>query len=75
MTINHASTLKKEYFIFYINLVMISRNCTLEQAKEITLELFFHNEPFRYGSQSYERFLEAYHQLSISVEENRTCCA
>jgi hypothetical protein len=75
LTVNHASTLKKEYFISYINLIMISRNCTLDQAKEITLEMFFHNDPIRYGSQTYERFLETYNQLSISVEENEKCCA
>ncbi|MCM3691012.1 hypothetical protein [Neobacillus niacini] len=64
MTVNHAGTLKKEYFLSYINLVMISRNCSLQQAKDITMNLFFQNDPRRYGNQTYERFLDAYHQLT-----------
>jgi hypothetical protein len=65
MTVNHASTLKKEYFLSYINLIMISRNCSLEQAKEITMELFLHNNFEQYGKQTYERFLDAYYQLGM----------
>ncbi|PFO08494.1 hypothetical protein COJ85_03105 [Bacillus sp. AFS076308] len=64
MTVNHASTLKKEYFLSYINLVMISRNCSLQQAKELTIELFFKNNYEQYGKQTYERFIEAFKQLS-----------
>ncbi|MBT2696659.1 hypothetical protein J7E79_04405 [Bacillus sp. ISL-40] len=64
MTVNHASTLKKEYFLSYINLVMISRNCSLQQAKELTIELFFKNNIEQYGKQTYERFLEAFKHLS-----------
>jgi hypothetical protein len=64
LTVNHAGTLKKEYFLSYINLVMISRNCSLQQAKEYTIELFFKNNIEQYGKQTYERFLDAYKQLS-----------
>lgn len=64
MTVNHAGTLKKEYFLSYIKLVMISRNCSLQQAKDITINLFFHNDSLRYGNQTYERFLDAYNQLA-----------
>ena len=64
MTVNHASTLKIDYFLSYINLIMISRNCSLEEAKEITLELFFHNNNEQYGKQTYERFLDALNHLA-----------
>jgi hypothetical protein len=64
LTVNHAGTLKKEYFLSYINLVIISRNCSLQQAKELTIELFFKNNIEQYGRQTYERFLDAYKQLS-----------
>ncbi|WML38172.1 hypothetical protein RCG19_13160 [Neobacillus sp. OS1-2] len=63
MTVNHAGVLKKEYFLSYLNLIKISRNCTIEQAKEITMELFFHQNNEEYGSQTYQRFKEAYHEL------------
>ncbi|MBT2738970.1 hypothetical protein [Bacillus sp. ISL-7] len=81
MTVNHASTLKKEYFLSYINLVLISRNCSLKEAKEITMDLFFRNDPIRYGNQTYERFLDAYYQLESSIgggrlmNEKGICCA
>jgi len=65
MTVNHAGTLKKEYFLSYLNLITISRNCTLDQAKEIALELFFHCNTDEYGFQTYQRFLDAYHELAL----------
>jgi len=43
---------------------MISRNCSLQQAKELTIESFFKNNIEQYGMQTYERFLDAYKQLS-----------
>lgn len=63
MTVNHGGTLKKEYFLSYLNLILISRNCTIEQAKEIAMELFFHHNIEEYGSQTYQRFLDAYCEL------------
>lgn len=71
MTVNHASTLRKEYFLSYINLIMISRNCSLKQAKELTMELFFHNKIEQYGKQTFERFLDAYCELAAKL---KTCC-
>jgi hypothetical protein len=71
MTVNHASTLRKEYFLSYINLIMISRNCSLEQAKELTMELFFKNKIEQYGKQTFERFLDAYYELATKL---KTCC-
>ncbi|WP_419955100.1 hypothetical protein ACN6MT_05890 [Neobacillus niacini] len=75
MTVNHAGMLKKEYFLSYLNLVRISRNCSLEEAKDLTISFFFKNNRLRYGSQTYERFLEAYNQLAIRIEDKGACCA
>lgn len=63
MTVNHAGALKKEYFLSYLNLIMLSRSCTIEQAKGIAMELFFHSNNEEYGLETYHRFLEAYHEL------------
>jgi hypothetical protein len=68
MTVNHASTLNKEYFLSYINLIMISRNYSLEQAEELTMEIFFHNNIEEYGKQTYERFLAAINDLQMTLE-------
>jgi hypothetical protein len=63
MTVNHAGTLKKEYFLAYLNLIRTSRSCSLIQAKEIAMELFFHRNMKEYGSQTYQQFLLAYREL------------
>ncbi|MFD1739044.1 hypothetical protein ACFSCX_21275 [Bacillus salitolerans] len=68
MTVNHASTLQEEYFLSYINLIRLSRNCSLQQAKELTIELFFRNNVDQYGKQTYERFINAYTQLETEQE-------
>lgn len=63
MTVNHGGSLGKEYFLSYINLIKISRNCTLEQARNLALELFFKNNIGQYGKDTYSRFSEAYYDL------------
>ncbi|PEQ88220.1 hypothetical protein CN481_20130 [Bacillus sp. AFS006103] len=67
MTVNHAGALKKEYFLSYLNLIKISRNCTIEQAKEIAIELFFHHNAEEYGSHTYKRFLDAFQELNVEL--------
>ncbi|MBO0959962.1 hypothetical protein J1P26_09520 [Neobacillus sp. MM2021_6] len=69
MTVNHAGVLKKKYFLSYLNLIKLSRNCTNEQAKEIAIDLFFHHNTKEYGLQTYQRFLDAYAELA------KKCCA
>lgn len=71
MTVNHANTLKKEYFLSYINLIMISRNCSLEEAKELTMDLFFHNNIEQYGKSTANHFREAYNELEKSPKKER----
>jgi hypothetical protein len=63
MTVNHGGSLGRNYFLSYINLILISRNCSLKQARDLTMELFFRNNIDQYGKETYERFLEAYRDL------------
>lgn len=63
MTVNHGGALGKEYFLSYLNLIIISRNCTLEEARNRTMELFFRNNIDQYGKNTYNRFLDAYQDL------------
>ncbi|MGM0845328.1 MAG: hypothetical protein ACQEUT_10150 [Bacillota bacterium] len=63
MTVNHGGTLGKEYFISYLSLVMNSRGCSPQQAKEITLSQFFKGSPEIYGHDTYNAFIEAYSLL------------
>lgn len=63
MTVNHGGALGKDYFLSYLNLIKLSRNCNTEQAKNITMELFFHNNIDQYGRETYNRFLDAYFDL------------
>lgn len=63
MTVNHSGTLNKEYFLAYLKLIMNTRECSLEMAKNPTLELFFHNNLTEYGEETSKRFFEAYNQL------------
>ncbi|WP_407272877.1 hypothetical protein [Radiobacillus sp. PE A8.2] len=63
MVINHAGNLKKDHFISYLKLVMNSRECTIEQAKVITIELFFNNDENAFGKETYQQFLLAYNIL------------
>jgi hypothetical protein len=63
MTVNHGGSLGMNYFLSYINLILVSRNCSLKQARDLTMELFFKNNIDQYGKETYERFLEAYKEL------------
>jgi hypothetical protein len=63
MTVNHGGSLGKNYFLSYINLILISRNCSLKQARDLVMQLFFKNNIDQYGKETYERFMEAYIEL------------
>ena len=64
MTVNHASILRKEWFLSYFHLIVNSRDCSLTQAKDIVIELFFHNNFYQYGKETTEQFWEAYNELA-----------
>jgi hypothetical protein len=63
MTVNHGGTLGRNYFLSYMNLIVISRNCSLKQARDLAMQLFFKNNIDLYGKETYERFIEAYEEL------------
>jgi hypothetical protein len=63
MTVNHGGALGINYFLSYINLILISQNCSLSQARDLTMELFFKKNINQYGKETYDRFLEAYKEL------------
>ncbi|MBT2733482.1 hypothetical protein [Bacillus sp. ISL-7] len=71
MIVNHAGALKKEYFLSYLNLIRLSRNCTIEQAKEIAMELFFHYNTEEYGLQTYQQFLAAFQELTDKLKKDQ----
>ena len=63
MTINHAGTLKKEYFISYMNLIMNAFGCSIEEAKERTFERLFRLKENDMGQETFSQFLLAYQEL------------
>lgn len=63
MTVNHGGSLGRNYFLSYINLILISRNCSLKQARDLAMQLFFRNNIDQYGKETYYRFIEAYEEL------------
>lgn len=65
MIVNHGGNLPKEYFSAYIKLVMNSRNCSIESAKDITMELFFKNDKNRFGKDTYQSFEDAFRELTM----------
>ncbi|MBS4196390.1 hypothetical protein [Lederbergia citri] len=63
MPVNHGGTLKKEYFLSYIKLVMNFRNCNVSEAKSLTFELFFKKDKNAFGNETYMNFLNAVDDL------------
>lgn len=52
---------------------MISRNCSPQQAKELTIELFFKNNIEQYDKQTYERFLDAFKTIKQAENQPSSC--
>lgn len=63
MIVNHASTLSKEYFKSYIQLIMNTKNCSLDKGIEITMQRLFHMNKYSYGEMAYKNFKKAYTEL------------
>ena len=63
MTINHAGTLGKEYFISYIKLIMNACGCSVDEAKEQTFKRLFSSQEESMGRATYQQFLKAYREL------------
>lgn len=60
MRINHASTLSVDYFVSYLNLIMISREFTLKEAILYMKKEFFKGETDMYGE-----IIETHFNLAI----------
>jgi hypothetical protein len=71
MTVNHGGTLKKEYFLSYLKLVISFRHCSVIEAKDLAFELFFKNDKDAFGNETYTNFLKAVAELSN--EEMPSC--
>ncbi|MGV3263630.1 hypothetical protein [Cytobacillus oceanisediminis] len=63
MTINHAGSLKKEYFISYMKLIRNAFGCSVEEAKDKTFERLFRLQESEMGQETYTQFLLAYRDL------------
>lgn len=49
MRVNHASTLSVDYFVSYLNLIMVSREVTLKDVAIYMKKEFFKGETDMYG--------------------------
>ncbi|WHZ58567.1 hypothetical protein [Metabacillus hrfriensis] len=63
MVINHAGTLRPEFFIAYMNLIMNAFECSVEQARNLTFERLFQSKEDDLGNESYKQFLKAYEAI------------
>ncbi|WP_281512480.1 hypothetical protein [Mammaliicoccus vitulinus] len=63
MRVNHASTLSVDYFVSYLNLIMISREVTLKEAIIYMKIEFFKGETDMYGKMTETHFNLAIQEL------------
>ena len=63
MRINHAGTLSVDYFVSYLNLIMISREFSLKEAISYMKYEFFKGEPDMYGKVTETHFNQAIQEL------------
>lgn len=64
MTVNHGGRLQPDYFRSYLSLVMNSRECNIECARDFMLKTFFQSNPEKFGPESYASFQVAVESLS-----------
>ncbi|MBM9447961.1 hypothetical protein ACYCJX_05485 [Staphylococcus borealis] len=63
MRINHAGILSVDYFVSYLNLIMISREVSLKKAISYMKKEFFKGEPDMYGKITETHFNQAILEL------------
>ncbi|WP_052256055.1 MULTISPECIES: hypothetical protein [Staphylococcaceae] len=63
MRVNHASTLSVDYFVSYLNLIMVSREVTLKEATLYMKKEFFKGETDTYGKVTETHFNLAIQKL------------
>ena len=64
MIINRGGTLGVAYFKSYSELILSPRISDLDEAKKIVFQLLFNNDSRQLGSESYQKFLQAYNDLA-----------
>ncbi|MDM5338454.1 hypothetical protein QUF84_14635 [Fictibacillus enclensis] len=64
MIINRGGALGKAYFISYLRLIMNARDCSVVDAQEVAMDIFFHGDKTRFGTATFEQFTAAFHELS-----------
>ncbi|MFW2451334.1 MULTISPECIES: hypothetical protein [Staphylococcus] len=63
MRINHAGRLSVDYFVSYLNLIMISREVSLKEAISYMKNEFFKGEPDMYGKITETHFNQAIQEI------------
>ncbi|MBP2079794.1 hypothetical protein [Oceanobacillus polygoni] len=69
MVINNGGNLSKEYFVACLSLIMNSRQCNLERAKEITFARLFRKDEKTLGNNSFDQFINAYEDLQEKIKK------
>ncbi|SDM99529.1 hypothetical protein SAMN04488137_2972 [Fictibacillus solisalsi] len=64
MIVNRGGALGKDYFVSYLRLIMNARNCSVMDAHEVAMDIFFHGDNTRFGISTFEQFQSAFHELS-----------
>lgn len=63
MRLHHSSTLTAEYFFSYAQLVMNSRELSVEDTQQFMEDFFFKDDPLVYGESTRQQFLQAMNQI------------
>ena len=63
MRLHHSSTLTAEYFFNYAQLVMNSRELSVEETQQFMEDFFFKEDPLVYGESTRQQFLQAMDQI------------
>lgn len=63
MRLHHSSTLTAEYFLSYAQLVMNSRELSVEETQQFMEDFFFKDDPLVYGESTRQQFLQAMDQI------------
>ncbi|WHY74817.1 hypothetical protein [Fictibacillus enclensis] len=50
MIVNRGGALGKAYFISYLRLIMNARDCSVVDAQEVAMDIFFHGDKTRFGT-------------------------
>ncbi|SEU10025.1 hypothetical protein SAMN05421676_12122 [Salinibacillus kushneri] len=63
MKLNRSGTPSVSYFKSYMLLIMNTRTCSLEVAKEVAYENLFERDSKRLGEQAFRNFQQAHKEL------------